>query len=274
MMTPSSPIASAASNAYERTNVQQAANVDASTRAAYRTEHRLAVAHEANVNADVARAAAAARQAAQVPDVMDSLSTVAVVGALASVPAALNMMREIALASASGTLSDADRRTLQDDYAQLSQKVVTSVGAVGSPHESTAGHDSQRDDNAENTFKHDSDDHRSTLTRTVETPVQAPVREPVEHTVTTQRSTLVADGHASQKDPQVNFHTHELHVGADSYEPVSTRQAMTRTTLPETFGRYETHAETQHVHVAQAAQVTQFTQVAQTEHIAPLSAVA
>jgi flagellin-like hook-associated protein FlgL len=201
---------------------------------------------------------------------------VAVIGALNSVPAALSMMREIAIASASGTLSDADRRTLQDDYAQLSQKVVTSVGSAdaGQQAGSSAGHDDGKDDNAENTFRESSDDHRSTLTRTVEAPVQLMQREPVEHTVTTQKATLVADGHAPQKDPQVNFRTHELHVGTDSYEPVSTRQATTRPTTPATFGRYETHTETHHVYLAQAAQITQFAQVAQTVHTAPLSAVA
>ncbi|MEP6505794.1 MAG: hypothetical protein ABJD97_20845 [Betaproteobacteria bacterium] len=274
MMTPSTPVASTASNAYDRTNVQQAASVDASAREAGRAEHRLADAHEAKVVATTDAAATHARM--QVPDVMKSLSTVAVVGALNSVPAALNMMREIAIASASGTLSDADRRTLQDDYAQLSQKVVTSVGAVdaGQQPESSAGHDDQRDDNAENTYRESSDDRRSTLTRTVAVPMQVAQREPVEHTVTTQKSTLVADGHAPRQDPQANFRTHELHVGTDSYEPVSQRQTMMRPTTPAALGRYETHAETQHVHVAQAAQVTQFVQVAQTAHVVSVSAVA
>jgi flagellin-like hook-associated protein FlgL len=273
MMTPTTPAASPAANAYERSNVQQAASVDASARAAWHTELKTAVANEAKVAATTANAAQAA---VQVPDVMKSLSTIAVVGALSSVPAALNMMREIAIASASGTLTDADRRTLQDDYAQLSQKVVTSVGAVdaGAQAQSSAGHDDERDDNAENSFRESSDDSRSTLTRTVEAPVQVVQRAPVEHTVTTQKTTLVADGHGSPKDPQVNFRTHELHVGTDSYEPVSMRQSMTRPTLPATVGRLETHAETRHVYVAQAAQITQFVQVAQTEHVAPLSAVA
>ena len=274
MMTPSTPLASPASTVPERTNVQQAASVAASARDAYRAEHRMGVAHEAHVSATTAAAAAHAQM--QVPDVMTSLSTVAVVGAMNSVPAALNMMREIAIASASGTLSDADRRTLQDDYAQLTQKVVTSVGAVGGGQqpESSAGHDAERDDNAGNTFRESSDDHRSTLTRTVEAPVQGAPREPVEHTVTTQKSTLVADGHAPQKDPLVNLRTHELHVGTDSYEPVSQRQTMSRPTTPATLGRYETHAQTQHVFVAQAAQITQFVQVAQTAHVAAVSAVA
>jgi hypothetical protein len=274
MMTPSTPVASPATNAYERSNVQQAASVDASARADYRTEHRAALANEAKVTA--ATADAAEQAAKPVPDVMKSLSTIAVVGALGSVPAALSMMREIAIASASGTLSDADRRTLQDDYAQLSQKVVASVGAVdaGQHAESSAGHDDEKDDNSGNAFRESSDDRRSTLTRTVESPMQAPTREPVEHTVTTQRATLVADGHAPQKGPLVNFRTHELHVGTDSYEPVSQRQTMSRPTQPATFGRYETHTETHHVYVAQAAQVTQFVQVAQTGHVAPLSAVA
>jgi len=90
----------------------------------------------------------------------------------------------------------------------------------------------------------------------------------------TVKQVLVEDGHGPQKDPRVDFHTHELHVGADSYEPASVRQSFTTPTMPASFGRIESHAETQHVFVAQAAQVTQFVQVAQTEHIAPVIAVA
>jgi hypothetical protein len=63
-------------------------------------------------------------------------------------------------------------------------------------------------------------------------------------------------------------------VGADSYEPASMRQSFSHPTMPETFGRIETHAETVHTFVAQAAQITQFVQVAQTEHIAPIVAIA
>ncbi len=274
MMSTTTPAALPASNAYGRSSVAQAASVDSAARASYRTEHDNAVANEARAAAAKAQAQAAAPPPA--PDMVQSLSTIAAVGAMNSVPAALNMMREIAIASASGTLSDADRRMLQDDYAQLSQKVASSVASVdaGAQAESSRGHDDQHDDNAENMFREDSDDHRSTLTRTKQVPVQVSQGQPVEHTVVTQRATLVADGHAPQKDPQVNFRTHELHVGADSYEPVSVRQAMSRPTTPETFGRFETHAETRHVYAAQTAQVTQFVQVAQTEHVAPLKAVA
>ena len=274
MKMPSTPAASLAPNAYERTNVQQAASVAASTRAAWHAERRAGMANEVRVAATTAESAAHAAQ--QVPDVMKSLSTIAVVGALNSVPAALDMMREIALASASGTLTDADRRTLQDDYAQLSQKVVTSVGAVGAGAEpgSSPGHDAERDDNAGNSFRESSDDRRSTLTRTVAAPMQTVQREPADRSFTTQRTTLVADGHATARAPQVDLRTHELHVGTDSYEPVSVRQAMARATTPETLGRLETHTETHHVHVPQATQVTQFMQVAQAEHVAPLSAVA
>ena len=206
---------------------------------------------------------------------MTSLSTVAIAGALNSLPAALNMMRNIVMASASGTLTDADRQTLQDDYAQLTAKVVASVGSAGAgaQTQSSTARDDEREDNAGNTWRESSDDARSTLTRTVETAQQTVQYQPVEHSVTTQKQTLVPDGHAAQKDPQVDMRTHELHVGTDSYEPVSVRQSMTHPTTPATFGRVETHAETQHTFVAQAAQITQFVQVAQTEHVA-LSVVA
>ena len=274
MMTPSTPVASPFSPA--STNTAQAATVEANARSAYRIEHQAAVANETRL-ANLAATAAATRQATtEVPDPMTSLSTVAIVGALNSLPAALNMMRNIAMASASGTLSDADRQTLQDDYAQLTARVVSAVGSTsaGAQAQSSTTHDDEREDNAGNTWHEDSDDRRSTLTRTVEVPLQTVQQQPVERSFTTQKQTLVPDGHGPQKDPQVDFRTHELHVGTDSYEPVSVRQSFSHPTTPATFGRVETHAETQHTFVAQAAQITQFVQVAQTEHVAPLNAVA
>jgi flagellin-like hook-associated protein FlgL len=274
MMTPSTPAASPFSPA--STNTAKAATVEANLRSAYRIEHQAAVANEARL-ANLAATAAAIRQATtEVPDPMSSLSTVAIAGALNSLPQALNMMRNIAMASASGTLTDADRQTLQDDYAQLAAKVVSSVGSTnaGAQTQSSTTHDGEREDNAGNTAGEDSDDQRSTLTRTVEIAKQTVRYEPVERTVTTQKQALVPDGHGPQKDPQVDFRTHELHVGTDSYEPVSVRQSMTHPTTPETFGRVETHTQTQHTFVTQAAQITQFVQVAQAEQVAPLNAVA
>ena len=274
MMTPSTPVASPFSPA--STNTAQAATVEANARSAYRSEHQAAIANETRL-ANLAAAATATRHATtEVPDPMTSLSTVAIAGALNSLPQALNMMRNIAMASASGTLTDSDRLTLQEDYAQLAAQVVSSVGSTsaGAQTQSSTAHDDERDDNAENTWRMDSDDHRSTLTRTVETSKQTIQYEPVERTVTTQKQTLVPDGQGAQKDPQVDFRTHELHVGTDSYEPASVRQSFSRSTTPASFGRVETHAEAQHTFVAQAAQITQFVQVAQTEHIAPLVVVA
>jgi flagellin-like hook-associated protein FlgL len=271
MLTPSTPTPTPLS--IDSTNTAKAARVEASARSEFRNELRTATANEAHL-ADLAATAASARRATvEVPDPMTSLSTVAVAGAMNSLPAALNMLRNIAMASASGTLSEADRQTLQAEYAQLTAKVVSSVGAGEQAQQSTA-HDDEREDNAGNTWREDSDDHRSTLTRTVEAPKQTVQYLPVEHTATTQKQTLVPDGHGPQRDPQVDFRTHQLHVGTDSYEPVSMRQAMEHPTTPETFGRIESHAETTHTFVAQAAQITQFVQVAQTEHIAPVVAVA
>jgi flagellin-like hook-associated protein FlgL len=274
MLTPSTPLPTPLSP--DSTNTAKAARVEASARAAFRNELRGAVAHESHL-ANHAAAATAAREAAlQVPDPMTSLSTVAVAGAMNSLPAALNMMRNIVMASASGTLSDADRQTLQTEYAQLTAKVVSSVGSVGAGEQAqqSTTHDDEREDNAENTWRESSDDRRTTLTQTVEEPRQTVQYLPVERASTTQKQTLVPDGHGPQRDPQVDFRTHELHVGADSYEPVSMRQSMEHPTTPETFGRIESHAETTHTTVAQAAQITQFVQVAQTEHVAPVVAVA
>jgi hypothetical protein len=133
------------------------------------------------------------------------------------------MMQRIAMASASGTLSDADRQTLQTEYAQLTPRSSAASAASARAAQTSSSHDDERDDNAENTWREDSDDHRTTLTQTSEVPQATVQHQPVERTVTTQKQTLVQDGHAAQKDPRVDFRTHELHVGTDSYEPVSMR---------------------------------------------------
>ena len=274
MLTPSTPLPTPFSN--DATNTARTARVEAGARSAFRNELRVATAHETHLANNAASLAAARAAATQVPDPMTSLSTVAVAGAMNSLPAALNMMRNIAMASASGTLTETDRQTLQSEYAQLTAKVVSSVGSVsaGEQAQQSTAHDDEREDNAENTWREDSDDHRTTLTRTVEAPKQTVQYLPVERTATTHTQVLVPDGHGPQRDPQVDFRTHELHVGTDSYEPVSMRQSIEHPTTPETFGRLESHAETTHTFVAQAAQITQFVQVAQTEHIPPVVAVA
>jgi hypothetical protein len=237
---------------------------------------RLADGHEASVANNAATLAATRQQATEVPDPMSSLSTMAVAGAMNSLPAALNMMRSIAMASAAGTLSEADRQTLQSEYAQLTAKVVSSVGSVSAAEQAqnSLARDAERQKDAERVRYEDSDDHRTTLTQTMEVPTETVQYQPVERTTTVQRQTLVEDGHGPQKDPMVDLRTHELHVGADSYEPVSIRQSVEHPIAPESFGRIETHAETQHSFVAQAAQITQFVQVAQTEHIPAVVAVA
>ena len=274
MLTPSTTTATPFS--IDQTATAKAAKVEVLARSAFRNDLQLATKHEAQVANNAAALAQAKAQQIEIPDPMSSLSTVAVAGAMNSLPAAINMMRSIAMASAAGTLSDADRQTLQTDYAQLTAKVVSSVGSVAASQQAqtSTAHDDEREDNAENTWRENSDDHRTTLTQTRQEPQQTVQYQPMEHTVTTQKQVLVEDGHGPQKDPRVDFRTHELHVGADSYEPVSMRQSFSHATEPATFGRIENHAETQHVFSTQAAQITQFVQVAQTEHVAPIVAVA
>ena len=273
MLTPSTTTATPFS--IDQTATAKTAKVEVLARSAFRSELQVATAHEHKVASDALALEQSRRQRVEIPDPMTSLSTVAVAGAMNSLPAALNMMRSIAMASAAGSLSDADRQTLQTEYAQLTAKVVSSVGSVSAGEQAeTARRDARREDNAENTWRESSDDHRTTLTQTVEQPRETVQYQPVDHTQTVQRQTLVPDGHGPQKDPRVDFRTHELHVGADSYEPVSMRQSMSHPVEPATFGRLENHAETQHSHVAQAEQITQFVQVAQTEHVAPVVAVA
>ena len=274
MLTPSTTTATPFS--IDQTATAKTAKVEVLARSAFRDDLQLATKHEAQVANNAATLAQAKAQQIEIPDPMNSLSTVAVAGAMNSLPAAINMMRSIAMASAAGTLSDADRQTLQTEYAQLTAKVVSSVGSASASEQAelSKSRDDEREDNAENTWREDSDDHRTTLTQTAQQPRETVQYQPVERTTTVQRQEVVPDGHGPQKDPRVDFRTHELHVGADSYEPVSMRQSMSHPVEPATYGRVETHAQTQHSYVAQAAQITQFVQVAQTEHIAPVVAVA
>jgi len=267
--TPAAP----ASNTVARMNADQSSQVDTRVRAAFGAEQRIGAANEARA-AQASANAAAARP--QIPDVTQSLSTIAIAGALSSVPLALSLMQQIALAVGSGTLSDADLKQLQAEYAQLTQKVSSVVGSAsaGAQAESSAGHDSRKDDNAESSFRENSDDRRSTLTRTVATSTQTVQRDPVAQLVPTTRTTLVEDGHAPASAPVTTLRTHELHVGTDSYEPAPLRQTQTRFTTPAARGRLEQRTETHRVLVAQVAQIRQLSEVGQTAHIAPLSAVA
>lgn len=254
-------------SAFDRSLANQAAMTAAAARAAaIRTDDTTAAANDAQSTSR------AADVPATIPNVMDSLSTVAVVGAMSSLPAALNMMRDIVAASGSGTLSDADRATLASEYAQLSQQVGSVVGPVGASQQSGAASSGKDDEHdASNPYRETSDDDRSTLTRLSPMPMQYTMPEPVEKLVTTTSATVVPDGNEVRAIPSVVLHTNELHVGTDSYEPAATRQTQTRLSRPATLGRIEHHATTHRVLVAQVQQITQLSQVAQ---VAPLSAVA
>jgi len=273
MLTPSTPVATQLS--YDSTPTAKAAAVEAGARADFRQQEQLATKNDAHL-ADLAATRRAAREAAsEVPDPMTSLSTVAVAGAMSSVPAALEMMRSIALQSAAGSLSDTDRQTLHAEYARLTAHVATTVGSVGAGDASqSSSRDDERQDNAGSTRRESSDDRRSTLTQTRIVSQQTVQYPRVEHTSTVRTQTLVPEGGAPHAAPAADQRTHQLHVGADSYEPVSVRQSFTRPPEPATFGRLETHSETQRTLTAQAVQITQFVQVAQTQHIPPVVGVA
>jgi flagellin-like hook-associated protein FlgL len=273
MLTPSTPPV-AAPISYDSTPTAKAAAVEANARADYRQQVQAATRNDAHL-ADVAATQRAAREAAtEVPDPMTSLSTVAVAGAMSSVPAALEMMRSIALQSAAGRLSDTDRQTLHADYARLTAHVATTVGSVGASESQTPTRDDEREDNAGNTWRESSDDRRSTLTQTKVVAQQTVQYAPIQHTTTVQHQVLQAAGHGAPAPPRVDLRTHDLHVGTDSYEPVTVRQSVTHPVEPATAGRLETHAETQRTTAAQAAQITQFVQVAQTQHVPPVVGVA
>jgi len=273
MLTPSTPPV-ATSLSYDSTPTAKAAAVEANARADFRQEVQAATRNDAHL-ADLAATRRAEREAAsEVPDPMTSLSTIAVAGAMGSVPAALEMMRSIALQSAAGTLSDTDRQTLHAEYAQLTAHVATKVGSVGAGEPQTPTRDDEREDNGGNTWRESSDDRRSTLTQTKVVARQTVQAEPIRHDVTVQHQVLVADGHGPPSAPRLDLRTHDVHVGSDSYTPVAVRQSVTHPVEPASVGRLETRAETQRSTATQAAQVTQFVQVAQTQHIPPAVGVA
>ena len=222
MLTPTTPLATPFP--IDATNTVKPATVDADARAAVQAQLKAGTANEARV-ADVAAAQTTAHRAATaIPDPMASLSTVAVAGAMHSLPAALGMLQRIVLASASGTLSDADRQNLQSEHAQLTAKVVSSVGSIGAGEQaqSSTAHEGRHDDAGASGREH-GNDHRMPTIPSLEARKQAAPQKPVE------------------QPPQ---HQH----AAAPQEP---------------------HADSRPSLAAQAAQVTQFVQVAQPEHVAP-----
>jgi len=273
MLTPSTPPV-ATPFSYDSTPTAKAAVVEANARAEVRQQVQAGARTDAHL-ADVAATQRAAREAAtEVPDPMTSLSTVAVAGAMSSVPAALEMMRSIALQSAAGRLSDTDRQALHAEYAQLTAHVATTVGSVGASQSQTPAGDDARGDDAGNSSRQSSDDRRSMLAHAQLVSRQAVHAEPPPHAATVPHPAPAAAGHAAPPPPRVDLHIHDLHLGADSYEPVSGRQSGTHRVEPATAGRVETRAETQRSTAAQAAQITQFVQVAQTQNVPPAVGVA
>lgn len=277
MMSLSSPAANPVPNAYERTSAAQSASGTASARNASSASSASAgsgAADEASGEArerkanDAARVAAIAKMSAvdtAIPDAVTMLATMAVVNAgLGSTPATLALMSDIAVASGSGTLSDADRATLQVQYAQLSRQVAGAVGSSSAGQQAAADH--QRDSDAgQNTQS--SDDRRSTLTRDEGQAPQTVRHEPTEQLVRTTKLVEVAVDAAPEKTPRVTLHTHELHVGTDSYEPVAVKQTQTRASRPATFAELEQQTTTHRVRVAQVTQIREMSQVAQVQQL-------
>ena len=224
MLSPTTPLATPFP--IDATNTVKPATADANARAAVQAQLKAGNANEARV-ADVAAAQSTAQRAATaIPDPMASLSTVAVAGAMHSLPAALGMLQRIVLASASGTLSDADRQNLQSEHAQLTAKVVSSVGSVGAGEQAqtSTAHEGRHDDNAGTGGREHAHDPRMPATSSLEVRKETAPQRPVEQ--------------ASR------------HPNAAAAAP-------------------ESHAETRPSLAAQAAQVTQFVQVAQPDHVAP-----
>lgn len=237
MLTPSSPVAPPFSTA--PTNTARSAAVEAHARAAVQAQRQAGAANEARV-ADVAAAQATTQRAATAfPDPMASLSTVAVAGAMHTLPATLGMLQRIAVASASGTLSDADQQSLQSEHARLTARIVSSVGSVGAgeqPQGSTAHDDTHEGHGTD--ARHDGGGRR---------PALAPL--PSARGVAAQDPAPAAPGHAAS---------------AGEAAPAPRGDAAGG----------ESRAGAPHDSAAQAAQVTRFVEATQPAHIAPLVAIA
>jgi hypothetical protein len=272
MLTPSTlPVAAPFS--YDSTPTAKAAAVEANARAEVRQQVQAGARNDAHL-ADVAATQRAAREAAtEVPDPMTSLSTVAVAGAMSSVPAALEMMRSIALQSAAGRLSDTDRQALHAEYAQLTAHVATTVGNVGASQSQTPAGDDARGDDAGNSSRQGSDDRRSTLAPPKAVSRHTVPDAPPPHAATVQPPVPVAASHGASPPLRVDLHTHDLHLGTASHEPMSARPSAGHSGEPATVG-LDTHAQTPRTTAAQAAQITQFVQVAQSPHVPPAVGVA
>jgi hypothetical protein len=261
------------SNPYDRSNAALAAGAVASGR----SEASVAAQQQATV--DQNRQAAAAAQVSSgidtnIPDVMRQLSAAAALNAaLGSAPATLAMMSDIAVASGSGTLSDEERQQLQEQYSQLTQQVASMVGSASAGAQSNAASDQHNAGDAQQGRPSSSgSDERSAATRTEVGPSQTLQQNMTEQVVTTTR--YVETGAAGDQDapsPRVSAQSHALHVGADSYEPVTVRQTQTHTTRPASFTQVAQETTTQRIRTEQVTRIAQMSQVAQ---VATVSVVA
>ncbi len=233
MLTPSSPVVPPFSTA--PTNTARSAAVEANARAAVQAQREAGTANEARVANVAAAQATTQRAATAIPDPMASLSTVAVAGAMHSLPAALGMLQRIAVASASGTLSDADQQNLQAEHTRLTAKVVSSVGSVGAGEQAqtSTAHEDARDEHGAGAHREDGGRRPALAQAAKERGIAA-------------HDPLPAAPAASSEAPSGTLH--EAAAGGESHA---------------------THASAAH-----AAQVNQFVQVTQPAHVAPLVGVA
>ena len=274
MLTATSTSAHPISNAYDRTNADPSASAAASARAKFSlNEASSTTGADPTRASDAARAAPVAKAGAIDTSIPDPVRMLALLGSTSSAnntsgttPTTLAMMSDIAVASGSGTLSDAQRQQLQTQYAQLQVQLATAVNGM-SESQAQAFADHQRDSDAGDNAQSGAD-RRSTLTR--DNQAQAPQtvqHEPQEQLVTTTKMVQVRDDSAPQKAPVTTVRVHELHVGSDSYEPVAVKQTQTHTTRPAEFARVEQQSTTHRVAVAQVTQIRQLSQVAQVQQL-------
>jgi hypothetical protein len=215
---------------------------------------------------DAKTTAAPAQADTKIPDVMRTLSAAAAFNAaLGSAPATLALMADIAVASGSGTLSDEERDQLQAQYSQLTQQVAGMVSGAGAGAQSGAPSDS---DDGGAARRQGGDDPSLPSPRTDEQPAQYVHKDGPEQVVTTTRATATEVVQAADAPaPRVSAQAHSLHVGVDSYEPVTVRQTQTHSTHPATFAQVAQETTTQRVRTEQVIRITQLSQVAETSQV-------
>ncbi len=174
---------------------------------------------------------------AAIPSMMVGLSTVAVVGAaLGSVPAALGRMRDIVVVASSGTLSDADRATLQSEYSQLSHQVSSAVGSASAGQQGSSSADRGDDDAS---AKNKADAGQSTASGDA-----AATSKPEAGNASATKPGIVPTDAAPPRLAASRGATGATPAGHAAAAPARAAQVHTKTSRPEAIAQFQQHLST------------------------------